>query len=81
MCIRDRVTFRAQLDAADAPPAASGAGTPIPEEPPLLLSPTYDPPAGTEEQGRRMAGFLAEVTRTANTLLERQSAFAGRLVG
>eukprot|EP00975_Prorocentrum_lima_P006552 1405944-Prorocentrum_lima.AAC.1 len=37
MCIRDSV------DAADTPPMASGAGTPIPNEPPLLLSPTYDP--------------------------------------
>eukprot|EP00969_Alexandrium_andersonii_P190575 8418970-Alexandrium_andersonii.AAC.1 len=49
--------------------------------PPLLLSPTYDPQAGTEEQGRGVAGFLAEVARTVNTPLERQSAFAGRLVG
>eukprot|EP00969_Alexandrium_andersonii_P176491 7804062-Alexandrium_andersonii.AAC.1 len=38
-----QVIFRAQLDAADTPPLASGAGTPIPSEPPLLLSPTYDP--------------------------------------
>eukprot|EP00969_Alexandrium_andersonii_P091704 4047618-Alexandrium_andersonii.AAC.1 len=73
MCIRDR------LDAADAPAAASEANTPIPDEPPLPLSPTYDPQAGAEEQGRRVAGFLAEVTRTVNALLERQSAFAGRL--
>eukprot|EP00969_Alexandrium_andersonii_P248395 10975546-Alexandrium_andersonii.AAC.1 len=28
-----------------------------------------------------MAGFLADVARAVNTLLERQSAFAGRLVG
>eukprot|EP00969_Alexandrium_andersonii_P069745 3078129-Alexandrium_andersonii.AAC.1 len=39
MCIRDR------LDAADTPPLASGAGTPISDEPPLLLSPAYDPQA------------------------------------
>eukprot|EP00969_Alexandrium_andersonii_P187801 8297938-Alexandrium_andersonii.AAC.1 len=54
---------------------------PLPEEPPLLLSPTYDPQSNPEEQGRRVAGFLADVTRAVNTLLERQSAFAGRLVG
>eukprot|EP00969_Alexandrium_andersonii_P349497 15431165-Alexandrium_andersonii.AAC.1 len=28
-----------------------------------------------------MAGFLADVARAVNILLERQSAFAGRLVG
>eukprot|EP00969_Alexandrium_andersonii_P110112 4858211-Alexandrium_andersonii.AAC.1 len=47
----------------------------------MLLSLTYDPQSGPEEQSRRAAGFLADITRAVNTLLERQSAFAGRLVG
>eukprot|EP00969_Alexandrium_andersonii_P171605 7585407-Alexandrium_andersonii.AAC.1 len=45
------------------------------------LSPTYDPQSAPEEQGRRVAEFLAVVTRTVNTLLERQALFSGRLVG
>eukprot|EP00969_Alexandrium_andersonii_P200551 8859828-Alexandrium_andersonii.AAC.1 len=53
----------------------------IRDRPPLLLSPTYDPQSSQEEQGRQVAGFLAEVTRTINALTERQSAFVGRLVG
>eukprot|EP00969_Alexandrium_andersonii_P246961 10914405-Alexandrium_andersonii.AAC.1 len=51
-------------------PLTSPAGAPIPDEPRVLLSPTYDPQSGPEEQGRRVAGFLADV-----------SAFDGRFVG
>eukprot|EP00969_Alexandrium_andersonii_P056343 2484073-Alexandrium_andersonii.AAC.1 len=47
----------------------------------MLLSPTYDPSAGAEEQGRRVAETLSEITRTVNSLIERQSAYDGRLIG
>eukprot|EP00969_Alexandrium_andersonii_P117825 5211794-Alexandrium_andersonii.AAC.1 len=73
--------FRAQLGAADSPAGTPLANALLPDEPPLLLRPTYDLQSGPEEQGRRVAGFLADVARAVNTLLERQSVFAGRLVG
>eukprot|EP00969_Alexandrium_andersonii_P162538 7184751-Alexandrium_andersonii.AAC.1 len=37
--------------------------------PSLPLSQTYEPQSGQKEQGRRVAGFLSDVTRTVNTLL------------
>eukprot|EP00969_Alexandrium_andersonii_P184194 8138451-Alexandrium_andersonii.AAC.1 len=61
------------------PPQPNPAAAP--GEPALLLSPAYDPQVNSEEQRRNVAGYLAEVARTVNTLNERQSVFAGRLVG
>eukprot|EP00969_Alexandrium_andersonii_P145506 6435514-Alexandrium_andersonii.AAC.1 len=72
------MTSEARLDAADSPQPGPAA---VPRERALLSSPTRDLQIDSEEQDRNVAGYLAEVARAVNTLNERQSAFAGRLVG